>query len=186
MKLNNKQFFNFIVCKELDDGRIAILAIGDNPIFSHLNMIANSLRIPFIYIKWNNLEDEHEKLNSVGNEDDIAQLNYINIHPPAHKLMKAIIDLINYYKWEYVTVLYQESLGLGRIEDLIRMPLTAVFNSKFRLQVRQLNSDVKHWIYMLKDVKLSGSSHIIVDIETRYLNVFLEQVFIFYFFLYLE
>ncbi len=61
------------------------------------------------------------------------------------------------------------------------MPLTAVFNSKFRLQVRQLNSDPKQWIYMLKDVKLSGSSHIIVDIETKYLNLFLEQVLFNYF-----
>jgi hypothetical protein len=108
--------------------------------------------------------------------------------------MRGIIDLINYYKWEYVTILYQESNGLNRIEDLIKLSRKIGTgslgstsssssssssytnnNAKFRVQVRQLSSDVSKWIYLIKDVKLSGSSHIIVDIQTKYLNKFLEQ-----------
>ena len=120
--------------------------------------------------------------------------NIINIHPPANKLMKAVIDLIEYYKWEYVTILYQESTGISRIEDLIKLPrrpplrpssrsastqpppIHLNLNNKVKLQVRQLSSDVRKWINLIKDVKLSGSSHIIVDIQTKYLNKFLEQV----------
>lgn len=102
-----------------------------------------------------------------------------------------MIDLIEYYKWEYVTILYQESTGLSRIEDLIKLPrrppqlrspnrtnmaVHLNLNNKVKLQVRQLSSDVRKWINLIKDVKLSGSSHIIVDIQTRHLNKFLEQV----------
>ena len=114
-------------------------------------------------------------------------------------MKKAMIDLIEYYKWEYVTILFQESTGIHRIEDLIKLPrrpssrlhtragssgghmhhhqspIHLNLNSKIKLQVRQLSSDVKKWINLIKDVKLSGSSHIIVDIQTKYMNKFLEQ-----------
>lgn len=100
--------------------------------------------------------------------------------------MKAIIDLIEYYKWEYVTILYQETTGIERIEDLVRMqreyghqsysnPYGQNQQNKLRIQVRQLSKDVEKWIYLIKDVKLGSSSHIIVDIQTKYLNNFLQQ-----------
>lgn len=101
--------------------------------------------------------------------------------------MKAIIDLIEYYKWEYVTILYQETTGIERIEDLVRMqreygqqpyssnPYGQNQPNKLRIQVRQLSKDVDKWIYLIKDVKLGSSSHIIVDIQTKYLNDFLKQ-----------
>lgn len=88
---------------------------------------------------------------------------------------QSIIDLINHYGWEHVTILYQESTGLDKIEDLIRLPHKTT-SSKLRLHVKQLGIDVNQWIYSLKDVKLSGSSHIIVDIQTKNLNTFLEYV----------
>ena len=166
------------MCEEVHEGRIAILAIGDSPVFLHMYAIASSLKIPYLAIKWDSLEEENQILKNanMGNDDERMQINQINIHPPAYKLMEAIIDLIDYYKWEYVTILYQESTGLDRIEDLIRLPRRTHNDVKLRLQVRQLSSDVNKWIYLIKDVKLSGSSHIIVDIQTKYLNRFLEQV----------
>ena len=100
----------------------------------------------------------------------------MNIFPPANKHIEAIIDLINHYKWEFVTILYQESLGPNRVEELIRLPSSLFNENKFRLQVRQLSTDIDKWIYLIKDVKLSGSSHIIVDIENKYLNRFLQLV----------
>jgi hypothetical protein len=145
----------------------------------HIHAIADSLKVPYISIKWDSLEEENAIIaaaTQTSSDGERGQINQVNIHPPAYKLMKAIIDLIDYYKWEYVTILYQESTGLDRIEDLIRLPRRSINDNKLRLQVRQLSSDINKWIYLIKDVKLSGSSHIIVDIQTRYLNKFLEQV----------
>lgn len=122
-------------------------------------------------IKW---ENNREVIQT--NEEFVEFQSNLNIHPPANKLIAATIDVISYYKWEFVTILYQESLGPDRIEDLIRLPSNLFNENKFRLQVRQLSSDVDKWIYLIKDVKLSGSSHIIVDIESKYLNKFLQLV----------
>ena len=108
-------------------------------------------------------------------DEDNVRINQINIHPPTHKLLKAIIDLIDYYRWEYITLLFQESTGLDRLEELIRLPRKKRDDPKFRLQIRQLGANVNNWIYQIKDLRLSGSSHIIVDIETKHLNNFLKQ-----------
>ena len=174
----------------MNEGRIAIIAIGNSPVFLHLYSIADSLSIPYISIKWESLEEENSIIaranmlfsgsynhDKESDYDEDTKINQINIHPPANTLMNAIIDLVHFYKWEYVTILFQESTGLGRIEDLIRMPskTSSGIDTKIRLQIRQLGTDVDKWIYLIKDVKLSGSCHIIVDIQTKYLDTFLEQ-----------
>ena len=212
-------FTCFKVCNEFEEGRIAVLGIGENPVFTHLHGIADSLNVPFISINWDSLEDENEIIalttrmnrkekffkyaNSRKNQTDSTDyeyssdsmeqmkrellsdkepmkdtINQINIHPPAKKLMKAIIDLIDHYKWEYVTLLYHESIGLDRIEDLIRLERKVIAHDDHlvRLQVRQLSKDASDWIYLLKMIKLSGSCHIIVDIQAKFLNLFIRLV----------
>jgi hypothetical protein len=162
----------------LSEGRIAILVIGSHPVFLHLHAIADSLHIPYIAIKWESLSEENSIISRVTSHvDDITDINQINIHPPAHSLVNAIIDLIFHFKWEFVTVLFQESTGLGRIDDLVKIHTTKRGSlSDIRIQVRQLDNDVNKWIYLIKDVKLSGSSHFIVDIQTKYINKFIEYV----------
>lgn len=41
--------------------------------------------------------------------------------------------------------------------------------------MRQLSSDITKWTSLIKDIKSSGTSHIIVDIETRHMNEFIRQ-----------
>ena len=99
------------VCNELNDNRIAVIAIGDCPVFIHLNGIARSLKIPYLAIKWDaaatlahGLDEENVGRNSRFTEEDFPY--NLNIHPPASKLLQALTDLIEYYKWEYITILY--------------------------------------------------------------------------------
>ncbi len=149
-----------------------------------LQAIANSMKIPYLTIKWNTLEEENQALSNILDslDNEVEPANQVlNIHPPAFKLMKSIIDLIGYYKWEYVTILYQESYGFHRIQNLIRLPRSFVEDNKFRLQVRQLSANVDEWIYLIKEIKLSGTSHIIVDIQSKYLNKFIKQVILSHF-----
>ncbi len=164
------------MCNELNEGRIAVIGIGNSPTLDHLSSIAISLDIPYIEIKWDNFDaNQHIELPT-----DFDFLNSpINMHVPSHKIISAIVDLIYTYRWEYVTILYHESIGIDRIQELVRIPDRLVLPSsadKFRVQVRQLSKNVNDWIYLMKDVKLSGSSHIVVDIDTRYLNDFIRQV----------
>jgi hypothetical protein len=167
-----------------------VIGIGESPVFQQIYAITKSLKIPYMSVRWENQEEEQSMATKLSStlEEIAFQSHRINLHPPANKLMKGVTDLIHYYKWEYVTILYQESNGLNRIEDLIKLSRRmgqgggsgggggGSSNNKMRVQVRQLSSDINKWIYLIKDVKLSGSSHIIVDIQTKFLNKFLEQV----------
>ncbi len=175
MIVNNK--FILKVCNEINEERIAIIAIGNCPVFLHLNGIANSLQIPFISIKWESMDEEISTLTN-NNFYDETNSNPIklNIHPSPSKLTDAITDLIDYYKWEQITILYQESTGLNRIENLLKLSpkINNAENSKFRIILKQLSLNTNDWQYILKETKKSGSSHIIVDVETKNLNLFLK------------
>ena len=169
------------MCNELSEGRIAIIAVGESRVFSHLHTIASSLRVPFIFIKWNSLAEEDllvHKLNELVHEDDDFDSdennNQINLHPTASEYLKAIVDLIAYYKWQNVLVLYHEERGFDHIIELVDLPRR--WPTKLDVRLRGLSTDVDSWIYLLKDVKLSGFSQIIVDVQTKYLNKFLQQV----------
>ncbi len=103
--------------------------------------------------------------------------NIVNVHPPAHQLMRAYIDLILHYQWEFITILYSEARGPDRVQDLIKLPysdIKAKSLKKMRLQIRQLSADTSQWIYQLKEIKLSGSSHLIIDIERSLFNEFIK------------
>jgi hypothetical protein len=181
---------------------LAVIAIGDSQVFYNLYGITSTLNIPYLSIKWDSLENKNSffsltnGLNNEKNEVIITQniekktlminldendehfsneMTQLNMYPPAHKLMKAVLDLITYYNWEYVTILFQELDSLYRIEDLIRLQTTAR-NEKLKFNVKLLGSDASKWIEALKEIKLSGSSHIIVDIQSKQLNKFFEMV----------
>ena len=192
-----------LVCRDLNEGRIAIIGVGRNPTLSHLETIATVLNIPFLSVKWNDNYDNEplvasttdkkknkkkndefeenyyvldENYQNVYDNDELVNPFSLNVHSPSSKVMHAIVDLTENFKWEFITILYQESLGLEHIQDLIRLPTIAHLDRPLRTQVRKLSSIMNEWVYLLKDVKLSGSSHIIVDIETKYINDFIKQV----------
>ncbi len=123
-----------------------------------------------------NFTEQDETDTEVLDIDENTNKFSVNMHTPSSKIMNAIVDLIDYYKWEFVTILFQESLGLEHIQNLIRIPSVINIEKLSRTNVRQLSGDINEWGYLLKDIKLSGSSHIIVDIETKYINEFIRQV----------
>jgi hypothetical protein len=96
------------------------------------------------------------------------------MHPSANDFLKAVVDLIAHYKWQNVVVLYHEERGFDHIMELVDLPRR--WPTKLDVRLRGLSADVESWIFLLKDVRLSGSSHIIVDVQTKYLNKFLQQV----------
>ena len=162
------------------DGRIAVIGIGTNSVLNQVKSITNSLNIPYIAIEWsdsNKLASAYDT-GSIDNNPASSLSNQVNIHPPAHQLIRSVIDLVMHYKWEFITILYAESLGPERVKDLIKLPYSNVWrkNKKMRLQIRQLSINESNWIYQLKEIKLSGSSHIIIDIEKQHFHRFIKIV----------
>jgi hypothetical protein len=147
-----------------------------NSILSFSSILKNEFN-EVIIVNDANSESKNNLMNSLNMKNNQKttsnEITQINLYPPAHKLMRAVLDLVTHYNWDYVTILFQEFDSLSRIEDLIRLQ-RKTRNEKLRLTVKQLGPDVKKWVYLLKEIKLSGSSHIIVDIQARHLNKFFE------------
>lgn len=169
------------MCGEISQGRIAVVAIGNSPTFQILQLISTNLNIPYLTVR--NLFDEEAKVHrdeastNTNTDTNYVPHKVISMYPPGHKLVQSLTDLIKHYKWKYVTVLYQESYGFERIQNLIK---TTNMNQDdphtFKVRVRQLSKDISQWVYVIKDIKSSGTSHIVVDIEPQLLNEFINQV----------
>ena len=134
------------------------MTIGNSRVFELAKLISSSLNIPYLTIK----SDTNTDL-TINNDDNKYELN---MHPPINKLINAIIDLMDHYRWTFITVLYQEP---SRIEDLIRLN----GNSKHRLIFKYLSSNFSDWAVIMKEIKSSACFHIIIDVETDLINQFL-------------
>ena len=97
----------------------------------------------------------------------------LNLHPSVNKLLSAIVDLVKYYKWTFVTVLFQEP---NRIEDLIKYAGIEFYENKLHFQFKLISPKSNEWLHLIKEVKSSGSSHIIIDLESKLINKFLKIV----------
>lgn len=116
-------------------------------------------------------------IKSDTNIDTSTKLNdkfELNLHPPINKLIDAIINFITHYKWEFITVVYQDP---NRVEDLIRFSyITKVKDYKLRFQFKLLSKNADEWIDLISEIKKSGSVHLIIDIRAKLINKFIAKV----------
>lgn len=116
-------------------------------------------------------------IKSDTNIDTPTKLNdkfELNLHPPINKLIDAIINFITHYKWEFITVVYQDP---NRVEDLIRFSyITKVKDYKLRFQFKLLSKNADEWIDLISEIKTSGSVHLIIDIRAKLINKFITKV----------
>ena len=155
------------MCNELKLERIAVLTIGNSKVFETAKIIANDLDIPYISIN-PDITNSYELTNKKRKKN-----LELNMHPPVTKIISAIIDLIHHFKWQFVTILFQEP---SRMEDLIRYASNEFQNNKIHFQFKLISKDIFEWTSLIKNVRSSGASHIIIDIEAKYLNSFLRLV----------
>lgn len=118
------------------------------------------------------------------NHNTNNDLNEINIHPTTNKIMEAVIDLIDHLQWKRIFVFYQEP---ERIEQLVSF--TNIDDLKYDFQFRLIDINmIDEWINVINYARQMGYSHFIVDLDTKYINKFLELVnkklkYIIYYFL---
>ena len=72
------------MCRDLNEGRIAVIGIGSNPTLRHLETITTVLNIPFLSIKWNNNHDKEPLVISSSNQNNFERRddeddNYIEL-----------------------------------------------------------------------------------------------------------
>ena len=94
-------FFRFVTpaCDQLALGVGAVFGPSHSSSVSAVQSICNALEVPHIQTRW--------KHPSVDNKDSF----YINLHPEYASISRAVLDIVQFYKWKTVTVVYEDATG---------------------------------------------------------------------------
>ncbi|XP_030636960.1 glutamate receptor ionotropic, kainate 2 [Chanos chanos] len=134
-------------CDQLSLGVAAIFGPSHSSSANAVQSICNALGVPHIQTKW-----KHQVSD---NRDSF----YVSLYPDFSSLSRAILDLVHFFKWKTVTVVYDDSTGLIRLQELIKAP--SRYN--IRLKIRQLPAETKDAKPLLKEMKRGKEFHVIFD-----------------------
>uniref|UniRef100_A0A3Q4AA95 Glutamate receptor n=1 Tax=Mola mola TaxID=94237 RepID=A0A3Q4AA95_MOLML len=136
-----KQLSLFLSCV------VAIFGPSHSSSSNAVQSICNALEVPHVQVRW--------KHHPMDNRDTF----YANLYPDYSSLSYAILDLVQFLKWKTATVVYDDSTGLIRLQELIMAP--SRYN--IRLKIRQLPLDTQDTRPLLKEMKRSREFRIIFD-----------------------
>uniref|UniRef100_A0A452J189 Glutamate receptor n=1 Tax=Gopherus agassizii TaxID=38772 RepID=A0A452J189_9SAUR len=147
-------------CDQLALGVAALFGPSHSSSVSAVQSICNALEVPHIQTRW--------KHPTVDNKDTF----YINLYPDYAAISRAILDLVLYYNWKIVTVVYEDSTGLIRLQELIKAP--SRYNIK--IKIRQLPSGNKDARPLLKEMKKGKEFYVIFDCSHETAAEILKQI----------
>ncbi|KAK7925930.1 hypothetical protein WMY93_008240 [Mugilogobius chulae] len=148
------------VCDQLTLGVVAVFGPSHSSSVSAVQSICNALEVPHIQTRW--------KHPSVDNKDTF----FINLYPEYTAIARAILDVVTFFKWRKLTVVYEDSTGLMRMQELIKAP--AKFNLK--VKIRQLTPGNQDARPLLKELKKDKEFFIIFDCTYRMASELLKQL----------
>lgn len=86
-------------CDQLSLGVAAVFGPSHSSSVSAVQSICNALEVPHIQTRW--------KHPSLDNRDSF----YVNLHPEYASISRAVLDIVHFYKWKSVTVVYEDATG---------------------------------------------------------------------------
>ncbi|XP_078265026.1 glutamate receptor ionotropic, kainate 1 isoform X6 [Rhinoraja longicauda] len=134
-------------CDQLTLGVAAVFGPSHSSSISAVQSISNAMEVPHIQTHW-----KHPIL-------DQKDSFFINLYPEYTSISRAILDLVQFYKWKTITIVYEDSTGLIRLQELMKAP--SRYNIK--VKIRQLpfgNRDAKP---LLKQMKRGKEFYVIFD-----------------------
>nr|XP_021399699.1 glutamate receptor ionotropic, kainate 1 isoform X1 [Lonchura striata domestica] len=147
-------------CDQLALGVAALFGPAHSSSVSAVQSICNALEVPHIQTRW--------KHPAVDNRDAF----YINLYPDYAAISRAVLDLVLYYNWKIITVVYEDSTGLIRLQELIKAP--SRYNIK--IKIRQLPSGNKDARPLLKEMKKGKEFYVIFDCSHETAAEILKQI----------
>lgn len=90
-------------CDQLSLGVAAIFGPSHSSSANAVQSICNALGVPHIQTKW-----KHQV-------SDNRDSYYVSLYPDFSSLSRAILDLVHFFKWRTVTVVYDDSTGTGTV-----------------------------------------------------------------------
>uniref|UniRef100_A0A8B9J848 Glutamate receptor n=1 Tax=Astyanax mexicanus TaxID=7994 RepID=A0A8B9J848_ASTMX len=134
-------------CDQLGLGVAAVFGPSHSSSVSAVQSICNALEVPHIQTRW--------KHPSVDNKDSF----YINLHPDYAPISRAVLEIVQFYKWKTVTVVYEDATGLIRLQELIKAPS----RYSIKIKIRQLPVGSKDARPLLKEMKKGKEFCVIFD-----------------------
>uniref|UniRef100_A0A8C1QGD3 Glutamate receptor, ionotropic, kainate 1b n=1 Tax=Cyprinus carpio TaxID=7962 RepID=A0A8C1QGD3_CYPCA len=134
-------------CDQLALGVAAVFGPSHSSSVSAVQSICNALEVPHIQTRW--------KHPSVDNKDSF----YINLYPDYASISRAVLDIVQFYKWKAVTVVYEDATGLIRLQELIKAPS----RYSIKIKIRQLPTGSKDARPLLKEMKKGKEFCVIFD-----------------------
>lgn len=95
-------------CDQLALGVAAVFGPSHSSSVSAVQSICNALEVPHIQTRW--------KHPSVDNKDSF----YINLYPDYASISRAVLDIVQFYKWKAVTVVYEDATGGSGHQPLVQ------------------------------------------------------------------
>ncbi|XP_072441069.1 glutamate receptor ionotropic, kainate 1-like isoform X2 [Chiloscyllium punctatum] len=134
-------------CDQLTLGVAAVFGPSHSSSISAVQSISNAMEVPHIQTRWKHrIVDQKESF-------------YVNLYPEYTSISRAILDLVQYYKWKTITVVYEDSTGLIRLQELMKAP--SRYNIK--VKIRQLPSGNRDAKPLLKQMKRGKEFFVIFD-----------------------
>lgn len=102
-------------CDQLSLGVAAIFGPSHSSSANAVQSICNALGVPHIQTKW-----KHQV-------SDNRDSYYVSLFPDFSSLSRAILDLVHFFKWRTVTVVYDDSTGTGTVGVCLSPPACLCF-----------------------------------------------------------
>ncbi|XP_072901795.1 glutamate receptor ionotropic, kainate 1 isoform X4 [Hemitrygon akajei] len=147
-------------CDQLTLGVAAVFGPSHSSSISAVQSISNAMEVPHIQTRW-----KHPIL-------DQKDSFFINLYPEYTSISRAILDLVQYYKWKTITIVYEDSTGLIRLQELMKAP--SRYNIK--VKIRQLPAGNRDAKPLLKQMKRGKEFYVIFDCTYSTVAHILKQI----------
>ncbi|XP_076467225.1 glutamate receptor ionotropic, kainate 2-like [Babylonia areolata] len=149
------------VCLQVEKNTVAIFGPRSSSLSGFVNSLCASLQIP------------HLESRVDAQEDEVARRTprslTVNIHPSPGELSKALTDLVGYYGWQHMLVVYGGKEDLVKVQNVIRGELGR------RLEVTLRQVDWRNMRDVLKEVKRRKWRNMLVDLNIDLTGMFLKM-----------
>ncbi|XP_050735254.1 glutamate receptor ionotropic, kainate 2-like isoform X1 [Eriocheir sinensis] len=143
-------------CEQIYFGVQAVFGPSDPLLGSHIQSICDALDIPHLEARLD-LEPEFKEFS-------------INLHPSHEVLNRAFQDVMTFLNWTEVAIIYEEDLGLIKLQELVKSPP----REHMEFMIRQ--GTPENYRDLLKEVKQKEIFNIIVDTKPENMNHFLRGI----------
>ncbi|XP_072178710.1 glutamate receptor ionotropic, kainate 2-like [Diadema setosum] len=154
-----KEKAHVTVCAQLQHDRGIAAVVGPPSTDGALAVrsVCNSVDVPHV-----------DTRRQFGSQETTA--NSISLYPHARFFSSMLTDVVRFYKWTKVTVMYEEEEALERLQGILEA------SDSHNLHLTFLRMTGTNHKGLLKRIKTSGANHIIVDCRRETLPYLLDQM----------